>query len=287
MNGRRPIARTALSVTLAVVVGAFVAGWTYYERTYPYGWSHCCIIQMMMGFKMYANDNGGRYPAGEATAEASLGLLLRSNYVDPDTLRGMTVPLETVRRRLEEHKPLDADSCGWQYIEGLTEADDPEIAMLYCKQALGHNGQRTKDGGRQVVFVDTEIRWVSGQEWPSFLEKQRQRLSKRTEPEKAGQLVVDAVIELPDGTRINTENGPYTLRQQEKDINGYTDDRTESGKAVVHELGWFQVPVRIDFTGSVVRTLSFSNLVSDPVTVNFILGRPDCTNVVFKMKKKD
>jgi len=139
-----------------------------------------------------------------------------------------------------------------------------------------------------VVFVDTEIKWISGAEWPAFLERQRELLSKRTDREKAGRPLVEGAIELPDGTRLTSGKGYYTLRQQEKDINGYTDDRTESGESFgAAELAWFQVPVRIDLTGSVTRTLSFSNMVSDPVTVNFLLGGPDQTNVVFRMRKKD
>jgi len=288
MNNRHHTVRTVLSVMLAVIVAAVGIGWLYHKHTYPYGESRHGINQMMMGLELYARDNGARYPAGGATPEASLSLLLRYDFVDADALRGMIVPEKTIRRRLDSGQPLDAASCGWQYIEGLTEADDPEMAVLYCKQALGFNGERKKDGGRPVVFVGGSCRWISGGEWPAFLARQKELWSKRTEREKAGRPVVDVAIELPDGTRIKSENGPYTLRGQEKDINGYTDERMESGVGLdVHDLSWFHVPVRIDFTGSVTRTLSFSNMVSAPVTVNFILGDPDRTNVIFKMTKKD
>jgi len=47
------------------------------------------------------------------------------------------------------------------------------------------------------------------------------------------------------------------------------------------DLVWYHPPFQ---EGYVTRTLSFSNLISEPVTVRFTNGVPDVTNVVFKMK---
>jgi hypothetical protein len=150
-------------VIVAVVLGTItilISGWSAYSKwKYPCGWSHCCIILMVNAMEQYAEEHGGRYPAGESSPEASLSLLCRSNCLDPGTIRGMTVPERTVRRILEGGGLLGPDSCGWQYLDGLTQADDPRLALLYCKQALGHNGQRTKDGGRQVVVC--RERWYT------------------------------------------------------------------------------------------------------------------------------
>ena len=133
---------------------------------------------MNLALRQYAEEHGGRYPAGESSPEASLSLLYKSDQIDPYTLRGMIVPEETTRRILESGRLLSAESCGWHYVPGLTQADDSQLALLWCKEALGHNGQRTKDGGRQVVFVDSDVRWVSGAKWASFLEEQKQLQSK-------------------------------------------------------------------------------------------------------------
>jgi hypothetical protein len=140
--------RLSLLVVL-VAIGILVASaMVYYRVTFPYGHSHCCIIGMSFALEQYAEENGGTYPAGEASPEASLTLLYRSNYIDPDTLRGMTVPEQTVRRILQGGGLLGPESCGWQYVPGLTRADDLGLALLWCKSPLGHNGQRTKNGGR-------------------------------------------------------------------------------------------------------------------------------------------
>src|SRR6185437_874944 len=142
MKKRFSIAAIILVVFAALAVTAVI----YYKMKYPYGESHCCIINMMSSLETYAGDHAGHYPAGESTREASLSLLCRSNYINAYTIRGMTVPEKTVRNILDAGGLLGPDTCGWHYSDGLTRADDPRIALLYCKQPLGHNGQRTKDG---------------------------------------------------------------------------------------------------------------------------------------------
>ena len=273
-------------ITVAIVLGTIAVlvsgGTVYYKWKYPYGWSHCCIIAMMSSLEQYAVEHGGHYPAGESSPEASLSLLCRSNYMDAYTIRGMTVPESTVRRILEGGGLLGPDSCGWQYVEGLTQADDPRIALLYCKQALGHNGQRMKDGGRQVVFVGSGgINWLSGDRWPSFLKEQNELLLSRSERAKIGAPLVTGVIELPVGTHLDMVEGDYIMTEQSGGPNGSGSGRS-SGSALSHsDLVWFQARLK---DGYVTRTLSFSNLISDPVTIRFTNGVPDVTNFVFRMK---
>jgi hypothetical protein len=108
------------------------------KEDYPFGVSHCCINAMEFALRLYAQEHGGTYPAGEASPEASLSLLCRSNYIDVGTIRGMTVPESTVRGIIEGGGLLGPQNCGWQYVEGLTQTNDPRIALLYSKEALGH-----------------------------------------------------------------------------------------------------------------------------------------------------
>jgi hypothetical protein len=273
-------------IIVAIVLGTIavlVSGWVAYSKSkYPYGWSHCCIILMMNALEQYAGEHDGRYPAGESSPEASLSLLCRSNYLDPGTIRGMTVPESTVRRIFQGGGLLGPDSCGWQYVDGLTQADDPRLALLYCKQALGHNGQRTKDGGRQVVFVGSGgIQWISGDRWPTFLKEQKQLLLTRSERAKAGAPLVSGVIELPDGTHIDSIDCSCTVKEESKGPNSSVNG-TSSGGLSRSYLVWYQAPVQ---DGYVKHTLSFSNLISDPVTITFTNGIPDTTNFVFRMRR--
>jgi hypothetical protein len=272
-------------ITIAIVLGTIAmlvsGGAAYYKWKYPYGWSHCCIILMKNALEQYAEEHGGRYPAGESSPEASLSLLCRSNYLDPATIRGMTVPESTVGRIFQGGGLLGPDSCGWQYVEGLTQADDPRLALLYCKQALGHNGQRTKEGGRQVVFVGSgRIDWISGDRWPVFLKEQKQLLLARSERAKVGAPLVSGVIELPDGRRIGSLDCDCNVKEESKGPNS-SGRSSSSGGFSRSDLVWYQAPLQ---DGYVTRTLAFSNLISDPVTIRFTNGVPDVTNFVFRMR---
>lgn len=160
---------------------------------FPYGQSHCCIIGMSSALEQYADAHGGHYPAGGTSPEASLSLLYRSNLVDANLIRGMTVSEVNVREILEKGRALGPQSCGWHYVEGLTRADDDRLALLYCKEGLGHNGQLT-DGGRQVVFVGGNIEWVSGERWAEFVAEQHQLFAHRSNAAKNAMPLIVATI---------------------------------------------------------------------------------------------
>jgi hypothetical protein len=277
-----------IGIVFGIIAGLVIGGGIYYKTKFPYGQSHCCSKGMMFALEQFAEENSGRYPAGESCPEASLSLLCRSNYLDAYTLRGMIVPEKTVRGVLDSGGLLGPDSCGWHYTDGLTRADDTRIALVYCKQPLGHNGDKTKDGGREVVFVGGNIEWISGNKWAAFLEGQRELLSKRTDRAKTGAPLVDAVIELPDGSHVESLDTSYTLQEKEAGADNSSGNGTSSGSSLNRDsLAWYNPPLQNNFSGFITRTLSFSNLVSAPVTVTFTNGVPDRTNVVFKMRAKE
>lgn len=229
----------------------------------------------------YAQDHDGRFPAGERSPEASLSLLYREQLTDPYTLAGKGVPREKAKTILESGGLLDPDTCGWHYVEGLTKADDPRLAILWDKNRLGHNGQRTKDGGCEVVTVGNGREYISAEKWAAFMAEQEQLLRNRSERQKRGLPLIAATIELPDGSRINEVRGPYKMKEKTEweDSSG---DGSSSGSALTsYDLLWFNAPENVK---AITRTLSFSNLTSQPITVRFSNGIPDLTNVVFKMR---
>jgi hypothetical protein len=173
--GRWP-RRVAIAALILSVIGAL--GYGYYCYLFPYGWSHCCDKGLMFALQQYAEDHDGAYPAGEASPEASLSLLY-PKYVDAEVLRGKTVPVEVVKERLERGERLTPETCGWHYVEGLTLKDNPRIALLWGKVGLGHNGQRTSDGGQVVLLVNLGYEYIHGPDWASFLEEQQRLLTER------------------------------------------------------------------------------------------------------------
>jgi len=278
-----------IAIFFGIVSVLLIAKCVHYKSKYPYGHSHCCIKGMILALEQFAMENAGRYPSGESSAEASLSSLCRSNYIDAYTLRGMIVSETTVRAILDNGGLLGPDSCGWHYADGLTLADDSRIALLYCKEPLGHNGNRTKDGGREVAFVGGNIEWISGERWSAFLEEQKKLLSQRTERAKVGAPLVGAIIELPDGRRVESVDSSYTLQEQNAAADGSSSGNgTSSGNSLNQDsLVWFNSPLQSNFSGYITRTLLFSNFESAPVTVRFTNGIPDTTNVVFKMRARE
>ena len=193
----------------------------------------------------------------------------------------MTVPLDTTRRILESGQLLDAKSCGWHYVEGLTKSDDPRLALLWCKEALQHNGSRGKSGSREVLTVDGFRTSISAAKWPEFLENQKQLLENRSASEINAEPLVRAVVELPDLTRIERVEGDYVMDHSSHSENSSGNGSQSGSSLEVTDLTWYRAPVQ---DGSETRTLKFSNMISDPVTVNFINGVPDVREVVFRMK---
>ena len=51
--------RIPLFVVLAAVGILVASAMAYYRVTYPYGYSHCCIIGMSFALQEYAEENGG------------------------------------------------------------------------------------------------------------------------------------------------------------------------------------------------------------------------------------
>lgn len=151
--------------------------------TYPYGQSHCCLKCVGLALVTYAQKYNGYYPAGGGSPEASLSLLYREGTVDAELLRGKTVPVDKPKRLLDAGKLLDPESCGWHYVEGLTESDDPDLALVWDKVGLGHNGEDLH-GGHSVWFVGGREEIVPADEWPPFLKHQQALMAARKKPAK-------------------------------------------------------------------------------------------------------
>lgn len=146
---------------------AWVLQWRY-----PYGRSHCCIKSMFLALEIYAHEHGGLYPAGQSSPEASLSLLYREGLIDADLLCGTSVPESVARRVLESGGLLGPDTCGWHYVEGLTQKDDVRAAILWDKQELGHYGKRHRRSGREVLTVGGDVSYVLRRDWSAFESEQ-------------------------------------------------------------------------------------------------------------------
>lgn len=172
--------------TMALLAGAlFLSARLYFGYQYPYGAYHRCDKQLWFTLREYAEANGGRFPAGEATPEASLSLLgPQLAYLLPRR----DIPPEVVEQMLEEGQLLTPETCGWNYVEGLRLDSNPRLALFWDKEGLSEIGARLPEGGHFVSFIDSPYEYVPASQWDAFLEEQRRLLAEeKAKMENSGQ----------------------------------------------------------------------------------------------------
>lgn len=171
-----------MALTLsAVAIWAIRAGWL---ARYPYGPSHCCDKILVFALSAYADTNGGWFPRGEATPEASLSLLLDIKAASLETLAGKRIELEAAERQIAATGRLSPETCDWHYVEGLRSDDDPTLALFFDKGGLGHNGEYRSEGGYRVGRIAGHVESITADQWPEFVRQQRAMHAKLDRPVK-------------------------------------------------------------------------------------------------------
>lgn len=263
-------------MTLAAAVIANAHTYLWYKNRFPYGPSHCCLKAIGLSLRLYSRDNDDRFPSGGPTPEASLSMLLPS-YCDLNTLKGKTVKLEAAKAALDRDGVLDSNSCGWIYVEGLNESDSPEMPILWDRvPGLGHNGQRIRDNGREVLFVDGHTEWISGARWADFLSRQQTLRDSRPEWVKKGITPLAGKIRLPSGEMVDQFRGRYELRYGNRIVGG--DELNPS------TLRWSTMDCS---NCAITFTLTLEGMRSKPVDVTVSNWWPSTNSIIFEMERTE
>ncbi len=271
--------KTKLASVAVVLAGLLAAGYGWHRNDYPYGWSHCCILQFKLSLDAYAREHDGFFPAGKACPEASLSLLYYGDYgMDANILRGKTVPLAVAESALARDGCLRPDSCGWHYVEGLTLADDGRLAVIWDKVGLSYNGGRMPGGGHEVLFLSGMSEYIFQADWPQFLQRQEQLMTARTEAAKKGLPILTAKVRLPSGEIVDHYDAPFTL-----DMRGFGRSSTDSNTVLARrDLRWWELH---DGTG--VLTLSLATWKFEPVQVHVSDGKASPDSIVFELQTEN
>ena len=173
-------------MTLFVFAVLILLAVNWYRNKYPYGNRHICMKQIGLALRMYSNKYGEHFPAGKESPEASLSLLYTEGFLEvPNLLAGKSVMPDKAEKILKAGGLMDSESCSWHYVEGLTENDSADLAILWDKDlGLGHHSDRTSDGSTEVIFIDCNTKYIKPSEWNDFLKKQEE-LHKQKEQNKA------------------------------------------------------------------------------------------------------
>ena len=267
-------------ISLAVVAVLVGAAYAWYRYTFPYGYTHCCLKGLGLSLLNYAQQHDGHFPEGGGCPEASLCLLYRCNYgIDGYTLCGKTKSAEVAQEILERGELLGPDTCDWHYVEGLTISDDPQIAQLWDKVGLSHNGQRLSGGGHSIWRVGGQEEVIPGSEWPQFLEEQERLMAARTETARKGLPALTAKVRLPSGEIVDHYDSSYSLYESYTNASGSGSGSSSSAKLDASVLRWYRLQ---DCTETF--TLSFNGWKSKPVVVQVSQGKVVPDAIIFEMQ---
>jgi hypothetical protein len=153
-------------------VAVLVGTWIWYGNKYVH--QHC-IVQAPLALKLYSSEHAGKFPTSTNGFGDALLMLAR---FDPTTLNCICGPDDDghlFKEALLNNTIVPEEKCSRVYVQGLTEADNPEICILFDRNSCrGGDHFRSPWGHplREVVLADGSWRQVRDEDWPEFSRKQ-------------------------------------------------------------------------------------------------------------------
>lgn len=143
-----------------------------------------CIPQAESAFRMYARDNFGRFPS-HTNGYGDALLLLVPTYIPWSILTGPGgYDAEAGKQWLQSGVNVPESECGRVYVQGLTETNNPAIAILFDKVPTPggdhcHGLKRLNAPlCRDVLFLDRSRDTIDESKWPDFAKNQIELLVK-------------------------------------------------------------------------------------------------------------
>lgn len=180
---RKWLLRVLTAFILLVVSAAF------YVRTHPLVFNESflnhahCLPQAGVAFRSYAADNAGQFPS-HTNGYGDALLLLMPYAVTWSVLTGPGYDSSAGRRWEQSGADVPEAECGRVYVQGLTETNNPEIAILFDKIPTPggdhcHLLRRMRASlSRDVMFIDGSQQGVLESKWPDFSKSQIELLVK-------------------------------------------------------------------------------------------------------------
>ena len=151
-------------VTLSVL---FVAGFLAIPIFNPFHSHEHCIKITGLALLTFATDHDGRFPHHTNGIGNALLLLIQEGATG-DTG-------EVFRRALKTGEQIPEEQCGRIYIQGLSETNNPEIALVFDKKPTHGGDHFRRPWGpllREVCLLDGSMETVPESKWPSFASNQ-------------------------------------------------------------------------------------------------------------------
>ena len=177
MKTRTKVFSLMVLIPLCVSIG-LGATWLWYVSNYVH--QHC-IVQTSLAFRLYSGDHGGQFPFSTNGFGNAL-LLLAGTNSDSDYLGGYVNCLcgpdddgHVFKEALKNKTVIPEDECSRVYIQGLSEANDPNLCVLFDRNSCkGGDHGRSPWGHllREVCLLDGSMQRINDEEWPAFSQKQ-------------------------------------------------------------------------------------------------------------------
>jgi hypothetical protein len=138
-----------------------------------------CIKQTGMAFYIYASDHNGNLPFSTNGFGNALLLLTEGGYLggtnDVAEICGPDDDGHIFKSALQNNSVVPEDQCSRVYIQGLSEANDPSICVLFDRNSCkGGDHFRSPWGHplREACLLDGSMQIIRDEDWPDFSQKQ-------------------------------------------------------------------------------------------------------------------
>jgi hypothetical protein len=184
--------RKRLVVVLCAAV-FLVALSVYYVKAHPLVFNESflehahCIVQSGLSLGAYAADHEGRFPYH--TNGYGDALLLLTDAWFP-ALTGPGYSAEPFKRASKAGQHLPEGECGRVYVQGLSETNNSEIALLFDKVPTPGGdhchclARLTAPLCREVWTIGSDHRTIQESKWPEYARRQVELLVADGVPRK-------------------------------------------------------------------------------------------------------
>ncbi len=141
-----------------------------------------CIKQAGLALRTYALDNQGNLPYDTNGFGNALLLLMRAEYLGDTNGLYSTGPItgpgddgSLFRKALKTGARIAEQQCSRIYIQGLTEKNNPQIAILWDKKSSPGGDHFHRPWGpllREVCLLDGSMQIIPEKNWAGFVSNQ-------------------------------------------------------------------------------------------------------------------
>lgn len=160
-----------------------------------------CNKQAGIVFRNYARDHHGQLPVSTNGFGSALLLLLQGDYLGDgnrvSTMKLLTGPgddAKVFQEALRTWAPIPENECSRIYVQGLSNNNNPEIAILWDKKSTPGGDHSRRPWGpllREVCLLDGTMQVISDKARPAFASNQVELLVREGIPRATAQYHYD------------------------------------------------------------------------------------------------